>query len=125
MSYGTLWTAALINIASIRWESMVENKQEGYCNVEVTLYCKDGWQDQHAGTADDEHGLTEVDLIDKIVESLQFLEGDYFNVLELSEESSGDESGVMTYTLSFTTNIYRRVNPKYSSKKISINPTNP
>ncbi|QYS86315.1 hypothetical protein JJC03_15545 [Flavobacterium oreochromis] len=123
--YGTVWTAALIAISSIRWESMVEQKQEGTCTVDVTLYCKDGWLDQHNGTADDEHGLIEIDLIDKMVESLQFLQGDYFKVLELSEEVAGEENGIMTYTLSFTTNIYRRINPKYGKASLSINQPTP
>ncbi|WP_286913125.1 hypothetical protein [Flavobacterium sp. UBA4197] len=123
--YPTYWTAALISISKIDWETMVENKQEGACTVEITLYCKDGWLDQHFGTGDAEHGLIEVDLIDKIVENLQFLEGDYFRVLELSDESSGDESDeIMTYTLTFTTNIYRRINPKYKRVSLTINQPN-
>lgn len=102
---------------------MVENKQEGECTVDVTLYCKDGWLDQHDGTADTNGGLTEIDLIDAMVESLQFLKGDYFKPLELSNESSEDvDSEIMSYTLSFTTLIYRRVNPRYSNRTITINP---
>ncbi len=122
-SYPSYWTSALIDIKTIRWESMVENKQEGECTVDVTLYCKDGWLDQHDGTADANGGLTEIDLIDAMVESLQFLKGDYFKPLELSNESSEDvDSEIMSYTLSFTTLIYRRVNPRYSNRTITINP---
>jgi hypothetical protein len=122
-NYPSYWTSALIDIKTIRWESMVENKQEGECTVDVTLYCKDGWLDQHDGTADANGGLTEIDLIDAMVESLQFLKGDYFKPLELSNESSEDvDSEIMSYTLSFTTLIYRRVNPRYSNRTITINP---
>ncbi len=122
-NYPNYWTSALIDIKAIRWESMVENKQEGECTVDVTLYCKDGWLDQHDGTADANGGLTEIDLIDAMVESLQFLKGDYFKPLELSNESSEDvDSEIMSYTLSFTTLIYRRVNPRYSNRTITINP---
>ena len=122
-NYPRHWTSALIDIKAIRWESMVENKQEGECTVDVTLYCKDGWLDQHDGTADANGGLTEIDLIDAMVESLQFLKGDYFKPLELSNESSEDvDSEIMSYTLSFTTLIYRRVNPRYSNRTITINP---
>ena len=122
-NYPNYWTSALIDIKAIRWESMVENKQEGECTVDVTLYCKDGWLDQHDGTADANGGLTEIDLIDSMVESLQFLKGDYFKPLELSNESSEDvDSEIMSYTLSFTTLIYRRVNPRYSNRTITINP---
>lgn len=124
--YGDYWTAALVKISAIRWESMVEQKQEGVCTVEVTLYCKDGWMDQHDGTTDADDGLTEIDLIDDIVENLQFLEGDFFRALELSNESSGDDSSeIMDYTLTFTTNIYRRINAKYSGVKFKINQSNP
>lgn len=122
-NYPNYWTSALIDIKAIRWESMVENKQEGECTVDVTLYCKDGWLDQHDGTADANGGLTEIDLIDAMVESLQFLKGDYFKPLELNNESSEDvDSEIMSYTLSFTTLIYRRVNPRYSNRTITINP---
>lgn len=122
-NYPSYWTSALIDIKTIRWESMVENKQEGECTVDVTLYCKDGWLDQHDGTADANGGLTEIDLIDAMVESLQFLKGDYFKPLQLSNESSDDvDSEIMSYTLSFTTLIYRRVNPRYSNRTITINP---
>lgn len=122
-NYPSYWTSALIDIKAIRWESMVENKQEGECTVDVTLYCKDGWLDQHDGTADANGGLTEIDLIDAMVDSLQFLKGDYFKPLQLSNESSEDvDSEIMSYTLSFTTLIYRRVNPRYSNRTITINP---
>lgn len=122
-NYPNYWTSALIDIKAIRWESMVENKQEGECTVDVTLYCKDGWLDQHDGTADANGGLTEIDLIDAMVDSLQFLKGDYFKPLQLSNESSEDvDSEIMSYTLSFTTLIYRRVNPRYSNRTITINP---
>ncbi len=120
-NYPNIWTAALIEIKSIAWESMVEQKQEGNCSIEVTFYCKDGWMDQHEGTADAEHGLIEIDIIDTITENLQFLKGDYFKPLELSSESSGNEdSGIMSYTLTFTTLIYRRVNPKYTNRTLTI-----
>lgn len=122
-NYPTYWTAALIEIKAIRWESMVENKQEGECTVDVILYTKDGWLDQHDTTADAEHGLVEIDLQDAIVENLQFLKGDYFKPLELTNEVNEDEdSEMMSYRLSFSTLIYRRINPKYSTRKITINP---
>ena len=121
-NYPSYWTAALIEIKAVRWESMVENKQEGECTIDVILYTKDGWLDQHDSTADQEHGLIEIDLQDTIVEKLQFLKGDYFKPLELTNEANEDEdSEMMSYRLSFSTLIYRRVNPQYSLKKITIN----
>jgi hypothetical protein len=121
-NYPTYWTAALIEIKAINWESMVENKQEGDCTVDVILYTKDGWLDQHGGTGDDGHGLVEIDLQDTIVEHLQFLKGDFFKPLQLMAESTEDQdSEMMSYRLSFSTLIYRRINPKYSNRKITIN----
>ena len=122
-NYPTYWTAVLIEIKAVRWESMVENKQEGECTVDVILYTKDGWLDQHDTTADDDHGLVEIDLQDTIVENLQFLKGDYFKPLQLTNEANEDEdSEMMSYRLSFSTLIYRRINPKYSNRTITINP---
>ena len=122
-NYPTYWTAALIEIKAVRWESMVENKQEGECTVDVILYTKDGWLDQHDTTADDDHGLVEIDLQDTIVENLQFLKGDFFKPLQLTNEANEDEdSEMMSYRLSFSTLIYRRINPKYSNRTITINP---
>jgi hypothetical protein len=118
-NYPSYWTAALIDIKSIAWESMVEQKQEGFCNVDVTLYCKDGWLDQHDGTGDQEHGLIEIDLIDKIVEQLQFLQGDYFKPLHQTSDESEDSDGeIMSYKISFSTILYRKINPKFTLKKL-------
>jgi hypothetical protein len=122
-NYPTYWTAALIEIKAIRWESMVENKQEGECMVDVILYTKDGWLDQHDTTADPEHGLTEIDIVDHIVDNLQFLQGDYFKPLELNDEANEDnDSEMMSYRLTFSTLIYRRINPKFCNRKITITP---
>lgn len=122
-NYPTYWTAALIEIKAIRWESMTENKQEGSCTVDVVLYTKDGWLDQHDTTADEHYGLTEIDLVDSIVENLQFIQGNYFKPLELTDEANEDEdSEMMSYRLSFSTLIYRRINPEYCKKKITLTP---
>ena len=119
-NYPTYWTAALIDIKNITWETMVEQKQEGKCNVEITLYCKDGWLDQHNGTNDDEHGLIEIDLIDTIVEGLQFLQGDYFKPLHQTADETEDSDGeIMSYKISFSTLLYRKINPKYTFKKLT------
>ncbi|MFB9065578.1 hypothetical protein ACFFUQ_16270 [Flavobacterium branchiarum] len=123
-NYPSYFTAALIEIKAITWQTMVEQKQEGKATVDVTFYCKDGWMDQHNGTADPEHGLIEVDVIDNIVEQLQGLRGDSFKQLDLTNEESVDDAfEMMSYKLSFSTVIYRRINPRFSSRKISIQPT--
>lgn len=119
--YPTYFTAALIEIKAVQWETMVEQKQAGKVTVEVVFYSKDGWMDQHNGTADPEHGLIEIDVIDSIVEKLQGLNGDSFKTLDLSSEESVDEADeMMSYKLSFTTVIYRKINPKYTATKMNI-----
>jgi hypothetical protein len=123
-NYPSYFTAALVEIKAITWQTMVEQKQEGKATVEVIFYCKDGWMEQYSGTADPEHGLIEIDVIDSIVEKLQGLRGDTFKQLDLSNEESVDEAfEMMSYKLSFSTTIYRHINPRFNSKKISIQPT--
>jgi hypothetical protein len=121
-NYPSYFTAALIEIKAIDWETMVEQRQVGKATVDVLFYCKDGWMDQHNDTTDPDHGLIEIDVIDSIVEQLQGLRGDLFKQLDLSKEETVDEADeMMSYRLSFMTVIYRKINPRFSSKKISIN----
>jgi len=119
-NYPSYFTAALIDIKAIRWESMVNNNQEANCTIDVTLYTKDGWLDQHDTTSDNEHGLIEIDLQDAIVEKLQFLKGDYFKPLELTNEEPELLYEIMSYKLTFSTLIYRQINPVYSNIRMSI-----
>lgn len=119
-NYPSYFTAALIDIKAIRWESMVNNNQEANCTIDVTLYTKDGWLDQHDTTSDNEHGLIEIDLQDAIVEKLQFLKGDYFKPLELTNEEPELLDEIMSYKLTFSTLIYRQINPVYSNIRMSI-----
>lgn len=122
-NYPSYFTAALIEIKAIDWQTMVEQRQEGKATVDVIFYCKDGWMDQHNDTTDPEHGLIEIDVIDAIVEKLQGLRGDTFKQLDLSKEESVDEADeMMSYRLSFTTVIYRKINPRFSNKAITIPP---
>ncbi len=125
-NYPDIWTGCLIAIRNIRYEMMSDgnSRLEGNATLEVTLYCKDGWMDQHNGTADPEHGLMEIDLIDYIVDALQFLLGISFKPLQLSDENIVDvgEKGLMAYRLTFGTHIYKKPkleNP-YTLKKIQI-----
>lgn len=121
-NYPSYFTATLIEIKTIEWETMVEQKQVGKATVDVIFYCKDGWMDQHNDTTDPDHGLIEIDVIDSIVEQLQGLRGDLFKQLDLSKEETIDEANeMMSYRLSFSTVIYRKINPRFSSQKLSIN----
>ena len=123
-NYPNIYTAALIKINRIPYETMTEQKQEGRCTVDVLFYCKDGWMDQHEGTTDPEHGLMEIDIIDLIVEKLQFLQGTQFKPLQQIGDEDDDiiaEDGTMSFRVSFDTLIYRRVAAKYPNKaSISI-----
>lgn len=120
------FTAALIEIKTIDWQTMVAQKHEGKATIDITFYCKDGWMDQHNGTTDPEHGLIEIDVIDSIVEQLQGLRGETFKPLDLSQEDTVDDTEeMMSYRLSFTTIIYRTINTKYANTKLSITATTP
>lgn len=121
--YLTIWTAALIRIGSISYETMTEHLQEGTATVEVLFYCKDGWTDQHDGTADSEYGLLEIDVLDEITDKLQFLQGEQFKPLELTDESTEIQTadGIMSYKLSFSTRIYRRTHYAYTPIKLQLN----
>ena len=121
-TYGTIYTAALIGIRKIAWGQMVGQRQEGDCNVEVIIYTKDGWVDQHDTTSDPENGLEEIDLIDEVVEKLLFLNSENFKPLMLIEEAPEDEDNEMlSYKVTFNTTIYRTINKRYLTKKITSN----
>ncbi|MFK7033182.1 hypothetical protein [Flavobacterium oreochromis] len=120
-NYPTYWTAVLIAVKSIRWENMTNDRQEGICTVEATLYCKDGWTDSFDGTSDADTGFAEIDLIDTLVEKIEGLQGTCFTPLQLSEETADDQDDMMlSYTLSFSTNIYRLITPKYQKRKLNL-----
>lgn len=112
-----IWTAALVKINTIRWETMVERKQEGNGTLEITLFCKDGWLDQHHLSDDPENGLIEIDLIDKIVDKLQLLQGDYFKPLQQFEDEPADDDNdeTMSYKIKFNFTLYRQMKTKYTN----------
>ena len=121
-NYPDIFTGALIRINNMRYETMTENKQEGDCTIDVILYCKDGWMDQHNTTADPGHGFMEIDLQDAIVEKLQFLKGEQFKPLQQTDDDTEDinQEGVMSFKSTFSTRIYRRIKPKYSNVSITL-----
>ncbi|MRI64538.1 hypothetical protein EDM00_11160 [Ornithobacterium rhinotracheale] len=123
--YPEIWTAALIQVMPIRYETMTEHLQEGSCDINIDFYCKDGWTDQHLGTADPEHGLMELDILDGITDALQFLQGEQFKPLQQTgeDELHINEEGIMSYRLTFSTIIYRRTNYPFDKKfiKLSLN----
>lgn len=116
------WTACLIKVVSIKWETMVEQVQEGNAIIEVYLYTKDGFADQHYQTADVDDGLHEIELIDEVVERLQFLKGDLFKPLQQTddEDEETDYHGLMCHKLVFSSLVYKKTGQKYFPKKLSI-----
>lgn len=117
-----LFVSALIKINKITYETMTEQNQEGTTSVDVVLYCRDGWMNQHNGTEDFEHGLNEIDLLDEIAEKLQFLIGDQFTPLQQTDDETQEQTmqGMFSYRQSFSTMVYRKLAPKYQTKKITI-----
>lgn len=119
--FPNLFVAALISIPSIAYETMTNEIQYGQTEVKVTLYCRDGWRNQHNGTADPEHGLMEIDLLDEIAEKLQFLTGVQFKPLQQTndEEVEVEMKGMFAYSQTFDTRIFRKVNSPYTTKSIT------
>ncbi len=120
--FGQYFTACLIRISSIKYETMTEQNQEGNTQIDVIFYCKDGWMHQHNKTSDPDDGLTEIDLLDAIAEKLQFLKGEQFKPLHQTEDETEDisMSPMMSYRQTFKTMIYRRINPRYHKQKLNL-----
>jgi len=123
-TYPNIFTAALIRIGNIQYDTMTEHRQEGLATLDIILYCKDGWMDQHNTTADPEHGFMEIDLQDAIVEKLQFLKGEQFKPLQQTDDDTEEATpeGIMAFKSTFSTRIYRTINPKYTNRRIIITP---
>mgnify|MGYP001760056796 CR=1 FL=1 len=120
--FPNLFVAALVRINRISYVTMTEQNQEGEASIDVVLYCRDGWLDQHNGTQDPEHGLNEIDLMDKIAEKLQFLKGDQFTPLQQTDDETEEQDmdGLFAYRQTFDTRVYRKLAGKYTNKKLSI-----
>jgi hypothetical protein len=123
-SYPTEYTTALIRINRVEWETMTQQQQEGDCSVDVILYCKDGWMDQHSNTSDPQHGLIEIDLMDDIVDKIQFLQGEQFSKLEQSDEETEDATyeRLMSYRIGFTCNLYKRTPSAFAKARLTTTP---
>lgn len=120
-SFPNLLVAALISIPNIEYETMAEEGQTGTAKITVTLHCRDGWMDQHNGTADSQHGLMEIDLLDAIAEKLQFLYGDQFSPLQQTNdaEDTVDMGGMFAYSQTFDTRVKRKLGRKYTNRSIT------
>ena len=120
--YPEIWTACLIQVMPITYETMTQHLQEGECEFHIDFYCKDGWTDQHLGTADAEEGLMELDILDKITDTIQFLKGEQFKPVQQvrEEELRLSDDGIMSYRITFTTRIYRQTPYPYTGRRLQI-----
>jgi len=110
------YSAALIKITNINWESMVEQRYEGQTQVEITIFTKDGFTHQHDTTSDETDGLDEIHLIDDVIEKLELLQGEQFKPLRLANEADNDLSDVIfSYKLTFETTIYKKIKTRYQT----------
>lgn len=116
------YTAVLIKSPRIQYQTMTESRKQGEAEVELILYVKDGFFNQNQISKDQNFGLKEIDLLDKIHEVVEFLSGDNFTPLKLTLEDEGDitEEGIMSYRLVFQTEIYKQINYKYINKKLTL-----
>ena len=120
--YPELFTAALIRINAVNYTAMTEQSHQGTARLEVRLYTKDEWMDQHAQTADPDHGLNEIDLLDAMAEALVKTAGNAFTELHLESEGQvPDPHNRLVWVQTYFTHIYRKINPKYTMQ--TINPT--
>lgn len=119
--FPNLFVAALISVPNIEYETMTEEGQTGTAAITVTLYCRDGWMDQHNGTTDPEHGLMEIDLLDAIAEKLQFVYGDQFAPLQQTNDAEDDVDmgGMFAYSQTFDTRVKRKLGRKYTNRPIT------
>jgi hypothetical protein len=117
-AYGTIYTAALIEIDDIRWEAMTNRVKEGQATIRVYLYTKEGFADQFYTTPDPKGGLHEITIQDIVVEGLDTLKGECFKPMYLSNEGAlpAPHFGIMAYKLEFTTWVYQQLKSKYVSK---------
>jgi hypothetical protein len=121
--YPNQYTAALIKIDVTDYASMTEGIKEGSnAIVEIHLYIKDGWMDQHQNTSDPEGGLIEIDLIDKIEEALENLTGNDYRPLKVIQEDEIPNEGepIMGFIIKFGTKIFKRINYGYTKTAIQI-----
>lgn len=122
-NYPELFTAALIRVSNITYTCMTEQRQEGTAQIAVRLFTKDGWMDQHQDTADPDHGLNEIDLLDSMAEVLLHLSGTHFTELQLESEAQvEDPFNRLVFTQVYSTAIYRKINNKYTMQPINPNP---
>ena len=122
--YPGCFTAALIKTPRIEYETLVGQTKEGNAEIEIILYCKDGWLDQHQNTSDIENGLIEIDLIDDIVNTLEGLQGISFNSLQQVSESENEvaEDDLLSFSIVFNAKVFKTINKKFTNSNVTFTP---
>lgn len=116
-------TAALVELKSMSWGSIMGQKQEGTATVDVVLYVKNGWSGQNGVTNHDDFDLVEIDLHEKIIKRLQSLKGDAFKPIQLTAETAEEAvNEMMCYRLAFTTDVYRDLSLVYTNRLLDNHP---
>ncbi|TDL99610.1 MAG: hypothetical protein C4K58_06880 [Flavobacteriaceae bacterium] len=112
--YGTIYTAALISVDGIEWGNRSGEVKEGTATITITLHTKDGYQNQFEGVDDPHEGLSEIYLIDQTTTALEFLTGEYFKPLQLTNEGGlPTTEGDFAYTLTYETTCFNQLPKRY------------
>ena len=64
----------------------------------------------------------ELDILDKITDTIQFLQGEQFKPVQQvrEEELRLSDDGIMSYRITFTTRIYRQTPYPYAGRRLQI-----
>jgi len=114
-NYGTIYTAALIEISTINYEALPMREKQGEAFVSIYLYLKDGFADSFEGTSDKNSGPMELDLQDNVIEALDGLEGKNFKPLMLRSEQALESPhfGIMAYKIEFSCTFFMQLKAEY------------
>lgn len=113
---------ALISINATEWKCRTEQNLEGEATLLIDLYCRDGWQKHQQSSQYLGEELMEIDLIERMAETLQFLSGKLFQSLTLKSDEviTNSINGMFQYRLSFSCKLYHKLKPFYKNRKITI-----
>ena len=119
-NFGTIYTAALIEVGNIKWETTTGNNKEGEASLKIYLYTKEGFAGQHQGTTSPQDGLQEIELIEQVVEKIEKARGKGLKPFLLESEGAITPPGfgMMAYQLDFHTYVYYQ-NQRYKNQKIT------
>ncbi|MFL0104964.1 hypothetical protein [Tenacibaculum maritimum] len=113
-NYPTGFPAAFISIGRINYEDMTMNVQEGEGVLELYIFFNKGG-DTFEGAEDKETSLKILDTLDTVVNTVQWLQSEYFQELtQIGEEDLTQRYNRPAYKLSFSLLVYNRLKqPNY------------